>query len=227
MEFHQVIFALPLIVLGIAIGVAGLWLYARFQAIAAEAKVGAAIARHYVLAPDGLLHVSGDHTEQFGEVHQPLPLLVSGELQANPDPTASVNGDTRSSLAPAPRPHSSGHSLALDGLSNAVGGAGPGPNDADLQRFEEAIADCTEAIRLDPDNSRLYLERAEARTSLDHYEGAVADYDRAIQFDPENAAAYLGRCRAKSELGLHEKAIADDDQAVRLDEDAESASGDG
>lgn len=38
------------VILGVAIGVAGLWFYARFQAIAAEARVGAVIVRCSVLA---------------------------------------------------------------------------------------------------------------------------------------------------------------------------------
>lgn len=118
---------------------------------------------------------------------------------------------------------SPGHSLPLDGLCNAVGEASFGPNEADPQRLEEVIADCTESIRLNPRNSGLYLERSEARTSLDRYEEALADYDRAIQFDPDNAAAYLGRCHAKSELGRHEEAISDYDQALHLDPDAASA----
>ena len=44
-----------LVVLGIVIGVAGLWFHARFRAIATEARIGAAAARCYVLAPPGLL----------------------------------------------------------------------------------------------------------------------------------------------------------------------------
>ena len=71
-----------------------------------------------------------------------------------------------------------------------------------------------------PGHSRLYLERAAARSTLNRYEEALADYDRAIQFDPDNAAAYLGRCHAKSELDRHEEAISDYDQALHLDPDA-------
>ena len=139
--------------------------------------------------------------------------------------TTSVNGDAPPNLFPALQLHAPGHSLPVDGLSDAVGEAGFSHNEADQQRLEEVIADCTESIRLDPENSRQYLERAEARTSFDCYEEAVVDYNRAIQFDSCNAAAYIGRCPAKSELERHEEAIADYDQAVRLDQDAASASG--
>ena len=91
--------------------------------------------------------------------------------------------------------------------------------------LEETIADCTEAIRVDPHSPQLYLERAGARARLDRYQEAVADYDRAIGLDPDHAAAYLGRCHAKSELGRHEEAIDDYDRAVHLDPASASASG--
>ncbi len=117
------------------------------------------------------------------------------------------------------------HSLSLDDRDRSAGRAGLGVGEADLHRLEETIADCTEAIRLDPDSPRLYLERAGARASLDRYEQAIADYDRVIRLDPDSAAAYLGRCHAKSELGMHEEAIEDFDRAVRLD--PASTSGDG
>ena len=81
---------------------------------------------------------------------------------------------------------------------------------AELQRLKEATAGCIDVIRLNPDNSRLYLERAEARSSQDLYEEAVVDYRRAIRFDPDSAAAYLGCRRAESEVGSLDAAIADD-----------------
>ena len=116
--------------------------------------------------------------------------------------------------------------LSPDDSGSPADRAGPGLYDADLQRFEEAIADCTEAIRLEPDNPRLYIERAVAHSKLNRYEEAVADYDRVIGLDPDHAAAYLGRCHAKSELGRHEEAIEDYDHAVHLDPASASVSGD-
>ena len=115
--------------------------------------------------------------------------------------------------------------LSPDERGSLAGRAGLGRDDADLHRLEETIADCTEAIRLDPDSPRLYLERAGARASLDRYEEAIADYDRVIRLDPDSAAAYLGRCHAKSELGMHEEAIEDYHELMRLDPDAMCAYG--
>ena len=107
--------------------------------------------------------------------------------------------------------------------ADADGPAGSRPDADELQRHEEAIADCSEAIRLDPRNPALFLERAEARSAVGRFEEAVADYDRAIGLDPDRADAYLGRCHAKSELGRHEEAIEDYDHAVGLDPDSAAA----
>ena len=208
-----------LVVLGIVIGIAGLWFCSRFRAIAYGAGIGAAIALNYVQAPRGLLAAPGAAREPARDEHQPLILPVAEGLNANSIATAHANGKARANLVAVPQPLAPGN-------SSTVGGAAPGPDDVDLERLQEVIADCTEAIRLTPDNARLYLERAAARSTLDCYEEALADYDRAIQFDPYNVAAYLGRSRAKSELGRHEEAISDYDQAVHLDPDAASAVGD-
>ena len=96
----------------------------------------------------------------------------------------------------------------------------PGDAEADRQRCEEIIADCTVAIRLHPGSGRLYIERGDAWSELGRYKEAIADYDRAIGLDADNAAAYLRRCVAKSELGLHVEAIEDYDELMRLDPDA-------
>ena len=96
----------------------------------------------------------------------------------------------------------------------------------DRERFEEAIADCTEAIRLDPDEPRLYLERGDARSALGRYKEAIVDYDRAIQLDPDNTSAYVGRFQAKADLGLHEEALDDYDHVVRLSPDLVAETGD-
>ena len=216
-----------LVVLGIVIGVGGLWFYVRFRAIATEASIGAAAARRYVLAPPSLLPRSARTRELSDEALQPFPLLVSAGLEAEPCTGASANGSFRGSSPTPPRLQVFRYPLAAEDRGSPATRAGPGLDDADLHRLEETIADCTEAIRLDPDSPRLYLERAGAHSMLDRYEEAVADYDRAIGLDPDHAAAYLGRCHAKSELGRHEEAIEDYDHAVRLDPVSASASGDG
>ena len=206
-----------LVVLGIVIGVGGLWFYPRFRAIATKATIGAAAVRRYVFAQPGLVPGSARIRKPSGEALPPSPLLVYAGREAEPGTGASAYGSSRGSSLTPPRLQVFRHPLLTDNRGSLAGQAGLGLEDTDLRRLEETIADCTQAIRLDPDSTRLYLERAGARASLDRYEEAVADYDRAIRLGPDSAAAYLGRCHAKSELGLHEEAIEDYDHAVRLD----------
>ena len=222
MEAHGAV----LVVLGIVIGFAGLWFYARFRAIATEASIGAAAARGYVLAPRGLLPESERPREPSGDALHPLSRLVSAGPEAQPGTGAGSNGSFRGSSPTLPGLKVFRHPPSPDDDGNPAGDAGLGLDDADLHRLEETIADCTEAIRLDPDSSRLYLERARAYSHVERYEEAVADYDRAIGLDPNHAAAYLGRCHARSELGRHEEAIEDYDHAVHLDPASASASDD-
>ena len=118
--------------------------------------------------------------EPSGQALQPFPRLVSAGLETEPGTKASANGSARGSCPSPPRSQVFRHPLSPDDPGSPAGRAGLGLDDADLHRLEETIADCTEAIRLDPDSPRLYLERAEARASLERYEEAVADYDRAI-----------------------------------------------
>ena len=90
-----------LVVLGIVIGVGGLWIYARFRAIATEARIGSAAVRRYVLAPPGLLPGSVKIREQSDEALQPSRLLVSAGLEAESGTTASANRSFRGNLPDA------------------------------------------------------------------------------------------------------------------------------
>ena len=209
------------------IGLVGLWFSAKFRAIAFKASIGAAAARHYVLVPLGPPPEAGTLTERPGEAVQPLHLLASAGLDPELGTNTSGNGSLCRSSPTPPGLQIYRHDLSPEDRGDPAGRAGLGLDDADLDGLEDTIADCTEAIRLDPDSPQLYLERAGAYSRLDRYAEAVADYDLAISLDADNAAAYLGRCHAKSELGRHEEAIEDYDRAVQLDPVAASPSSDG
>ena len=209
-ERRQEANGLVLVFLGIAIGVGGLWAYAKFRSIANQASIGAAAARRYAPMPQSLLSGAAALPEPPAGVPGPLPYLVAaGPESALPSPAGAAANEC-AGFAAVPR-------------DNASGLPGPGIDSEELHRHEEAIADCSEAIRLDPRDPALYLERAEARSAVARFEEAIADYDRAIRLDPDHAGSYLGRCRAKSELGRHEEAVEDYDHAVRLDPDSVAA----
>jgi tetratricopeptide (TPR) repeat protein len=87
----------------------------------------------------------------------------------------------------------------------------------DLGNLPEAIADYTEAIRLQPDYADAYFYRGIARTDSGNYEGAVVDYTQAIQINPQSARAYYNRALLRYERGDSQGALADYTQAINSD----------
>ena len=199
-----------LVFLGVAIGIGGPWAYAKFRSIADQASIGAAAARRYMAMPPDPLPRNGLPRGQLGNSSGPFPHLVAASPELTP--AFAPRGEAVAAAGRFP-----------GGTADADAQAGSGPDADELQRHEEAIADCSETIRLDPRNPALYLERAEARSAVGRFEEALADYDRAIRLHPDHAAAYLGRCCAKSELGRLEEAVEDYDRAVQLDPDSAAA----
>ncbi|GAX41804.1 tetratricopeptide TPR_2 repeat protein [Tolypothrix sp. NIES-4075] len=82
--------------------------------------------------------------------------------------------------------------------------------------FKGAIADYTEAIRLNPKYVSAYNDRGIARRSLRDNQGAIADYEQAIRLDPKYTLAYYNRGLVRSELGDNQRAIADYNQALEI-----------
>jgi tetratricopeptide (TPR) repeat protein len=85
---------------------------------------------------------------------------------------------------------------------------------------DQAIADCTQAIRLDPADIDTVLFRAHAFFNKSDFDSAIEDYNRAIALGSKSAEtsadAFVGRAAAWHRKGDEQRAIADIDQAVRL-----------
>jgi tetratricopeptide (TPR) repeat protein len=86
--------------------------------------------------------------------------------------------------------------------------------DADL---DGAIADYTEAIRLDPGNALAFNNRGSARNQKGDLDGAIADCNEALRLDPQLALALINRGTARMYKGDLDGAIADCNEAIRLD----------
>jgi lipoprotein NlpI len=84
-------------------------------------------------------------------------------------------------------------------------------------QFAQAIADCDEAIRLNPKLVEAYGNRGNAYRSSHENDRALQDFDRAIRLKRDFAGAYNGRGWTYRAQGDLDRAIRDFDQAIRLD----------
>ncbi|HVX59932.1 MAG TPA: tetratricopeptide repeat protein [Pirellulales bacterium] len=83
--------------------------------------------------------------------------------------------------------------------------------------YDKALADCNEALKIDPESAIAYSRRGRAWAGKGELETAVADFDEALRLDPEDAHAYTHRARARNELGEYEQAVKDCNEALKLD----------
>jgi hypothetical protein len=86
----------------------------------------------------------------------------------------------------------------------------------DLNR---AIADFTDAIKLDPDSITAYRRRAATYQKKGDYTLALSDFDAILRLQPTNADAWNGRCWTRAIIGGREllDALADCEEALRID----------
>jgi lipoprotein NlpI len=88
---------------------------------------------------------------------------------------------------------------------------------SDKGNSDRAIADCNDAIRLDPKLANAYVNRGKAYSDKDDFDRAIADYDRAIELNPKSGMAYNNLCDAYLDKGDNDRAIANCNQAIGLD----------
>ena len=82
--------------------------------------------------------------------------------------------------------------------------------------YSVAIADYTEAIRLSPQDSALYFDRAISKHHSDDIFGAVADLDKAIELNPNDADSYRFRSFLRINPSGYKASLADSTEAIRL-----------
>jgi tetratricopeptide (TPR) repeat protein len=83
--------------------------------------------------------------------------------------------------------------------------------------LEHAIADYSEAIRLNPKRAEAYHDRGMAYAAKDKFDDAVADMTEAILLDRKYTAAFIDRGRVYTVAQKYDEAIADFSAALRID----------
>ena len=84
-------------------------------------------------------------------------------------------------------------------------------------KFIQAIESYLEAIRLDPDNSSLYIALARAQIFAGRYDDALVNASDALLLSPDNSMAYAIRAWALTRKGELDEADRVIQEALRLD----------
>jgi tetratricopeptide (TPR) repeat protein len=89
--------------------------------------------------------------------------------------------------------------------------------------LDAAIADLSEAVKLNPADNQAFTYRALARTGLGDVDGAIADYGEVIRLKPNSPTGFIGRGHAHLVRGAVKWAISDFSEAIRLNPTGASA----
>jgi len=87
------------------------------------------------------------------------------------------------------------------------------------KKFQEAIADYSEAIKIKSDDPNIYERRAYAEMQMKDYDKALQDYNLAIKLSPEQAKYYQVRALIYQNKGDFKAALADAEKTLKLDPD--------
>ena len=86
-------------------------------------------------------------------------------------------------------------------------------------QWDRAIADYSEAIRLNPDNAQVFNNRGNAYFFDGQWDRALEDYDNAIRLQPNLAEAFGNRGNVYRKQGQFDRAIAEYGNALHFDPD--------
>ena len=91
------------------------------------------------------------------------------------------------------------------------------------EQGDKSIADCSQAIQLDPSDADAYSNRAHVYYARRQYNHAIEDLNEAIRLHPSDADLLSNRGLAYNNMGQYDHAIEDLSQAIRLNPDLADA----
>ena len=83
-------------------------------------------------------------------------------------------------------------------------------------RFDQAIADFTKAIEINPRLVEAYIHRGVAYNQKGQIDQAISDFNKVLEINPRNPEAYYNRGCAYGSKGKHDQAIADFTNALGI-----------
>jgi tetratricopeptide (TPR) repeat protein len=105
----------------------------------------------------------------------------------------------------------------LSGVALAIVLYGRGYEYQGQAKFDRAISDYSEAIRLDPNKAGAFHNRGGIYDSQKDYIRAIADYSEVLRINPRDASAFRDRGNAKLALGKIAEGDADIARGCALD----------
>jgi tetratricopeptide (TPR) repeat protein len=87
---------------------------------------------------------------------------------------------------------------------------------ANDQRFQDALNDLGEAIRINPRDARTFEQRAAVEMSINDYDKALADYEVATKLNPGEIKNHLYRGYIYELRGDLQNAMAETDSALKI-----------
>jgi tetratricopeptide (TPR) repeat protein len=85
------------------------------------------------------------------------------------------------------------------------------------QKFQDAIRDFGEAIKINSRDARIYEQRAAVEMKMNDSDKALADYSEAIKLSPDEVRYYLYRGYIYERKGDVKNSMADTEKALKLD----------
>ena len=143
------------------------------------------------------------------------PARPSGSIRASPAPTptgAARTSTRRTTTAPSPTTARPSGSIRASPAPTSTGARVPHKKD-----YDRAIADYSEAIRINPSNAGAYNDRAWAYFKAGKAAQGLPDAERSLQLRPIDANALDTRGHIFEALGRREEAIADFRRAQAAD----------
>src|SRR6266480_865869 len=91
------------------------------------------------------------------------------------------------------------------------------------QKFQEAVADYSEALKVKAKDPDIFERRAYAEIQLKDYDKALHDYNEAIKLAPEEPKYYQVRAFIYQTKGDFKAALADTEKTLKLDPNNQDA----
>jgi len=90
-------------------------------------------------------------------------------------------------------------------------------------KYEQAVAEYSKAIELDPGLASAYHNRGLAYYKMEQYDLALADFNKTIELDPKMSTAWVGKGISLERLGKYKEALEAYNKALEVNPNDQSA----